>query len=338
MARLGALGRRWEGLLLVLLLAVMAINAALVPGFLGLENQSNLLELGVEKAIVALAMTFVIIGGEIDLSVASVMGLAAVVMAVLWEAGLPIEIAAVLAILTGMLCGLFNGFWVAIVGLPSLVVTLAGLIGFRGLAYLLIENRFISGLPTSFKGIAQHPFLGPAPLTLLLYGVLLVAATILLHRSGFGRYDFVTGYNRDVALYSGVRVTRVKMAILTLSGTIAALAGVLIAARFGAVRGSTAEGFELEVITIVLLGGVSIFGGSGTMIGVILSTLLVLNLRNGMDLATINGNIQVGVIGGLLILSVLVPSLLGRYREWASRRRLARAAHEAHHGPLAQPP
>jgi rhamnose transport system permease protein len=310
--------RRWEGLLLVVLLVVVAINSVAASGYLTLQNQSNLLVLSVEKAIVALAMAFVIINGEIDLSVASVMGLAAVVMASLWQAGTPIEVAALIAILAGTACGLFNGFWVAIVGLPSLAVTLAGLILYRGLASIIIEDRFISGIPDSFKAIAQAPFLGPAPLSLVLYAVMAVAAVVLLHFTGFGRYVYVIGNNRDVALYSGVRVTRVKMAIFTMASTVAALAGVLFAARFGAVRGGTAEGLELDIITIVLLGGVSIFGGSGTMIGVLLSTLLVLNLRNGMNLAAINGNVQTGVIGALLILSVLIPNLVS---VWQARRR-----------------
>jgi rhamnose transport system permease protein len=178
-----------------------------------------------------------------------------------------------------------------------------------------VEDRFISGFPSSFESIGQAPFLGPAPFTVPLYVGLAVLALVLLHATGFGRYVYVIGNSRDVAVYSGVRVTRVKMAIFTMSGFMAGLAGVLIASRFGAVRGSTALGFELDIITIVLLGGVSIFGGSGTMVGVLLSTLLVLNLRNGMNLATINGNVQVGVIGLLLILSVLLPNLAAQWRE-----------------------
>ncbi len=319
MARVQGLLRSWEGLLFILLLVVIVTNGIFVSGYLGLENQSNLIELGVEKAIVALIMAFVIINGEIDLSVASVMGLGAVVMAVLWDSGMPIELAVLIALLVGAAAGAFNGFWVAVVGLPSLAVTLAGLIGYRGLAYLLIEDRFISGLPHHFKAIGQDALVGPAPASLIIYAVLAVIAIILLHRAGFGRNVYAIGNSRDVAIYSGVRVTRVKMAIFTMSGLIAAFAGVLFASRLGAVRGATAIGFELEIITIVLLGGVSIFGGSGTMVGVILSTLLVLNLNNGMALATVNSNIQKGVIGGLLILSVLVPNLAGRMQERRAR-------------------
>jgi rhamnose transport system permease protein len=318
--------RRWESLLLVLLLVVVAVNAAAVPGYLGLQNQSNLLELSQEKAIVALAMAFVIISGEIDLSVASVMGLSAVVMAMVWQAGLPIELGVVAAILTGVVCGLFNGFWVAVVGLPSLAVTLAGLIGYRGLAYFLVEGEMITGLPDHFKALAQAPVLGPAPASLFVYAFLIVAAVVLLHATGFGRYVYTVGNSQAVAFFSGVRVVRVKLAVFTLSGVVAALAGVIFAARLGAVRGSTAEGFELEIITMVLLGGVSIFGGTGTMAGVVLATLLVLNLRNGMDLAVISGNEQLGVIGVLLILSVLAPNLWGRSSRYLGTRR-SRALH-----------
>jgi rhamnose transport system permease protein len=320
--------RRWETLLLIILLVVVAINAAAVPGYLGLTNQSNLLELSLEKAIVALAMAFVIISGEIDLSVASVMGLCAVVMAITWQNGLPIELAVILAVLVGALCGLFNGFWVAVVGLPSLAVTLAGLIGYRGLAFFFIEGDFIFDLPQRFKDFAQAEFIGPAPMSIFFYAILLVGAVIVLHTSGFGRYVYAIGNNKDAAFYSGVRVVRTKMAIFMMSGIAAAIAGVIIAARFGAVRGSTAEGFELEIITMVLLGGVSIFGGSGTMVGVFLATLLVLNLRNGMDLASINGIVQIGVVGLLLILSVLLPNIGSaiRSRLDAQRTRAAKAA------------
>lgn len=328
MDRIAPYLRRWETLLLVILLVVIAVNAAAVPGYLGLQNQSNLLELSLEKAIVALAMAFVIISGEIDLSVASVMGLSAVVMAVTWDNGLAIELAVVLAILTGAACGLFNGFWVAVVGLPSLAVTLAGLIGYRGLAFFLIEGEFIFDLPQHFKDFAQAPFIGPAPMSIFFYALLLVGAVILLHAAGFGRYVYAIGNNKDAAFYSGVRVVRTKMAIFMMSGIAAGIAGVIIAARFGAVRGSTAEGFELEIITMVLLGGVSIFGGSGTMVGVFLATLLVLNLRNGMDLASINGIVQIGVVGLLLILSVLLPNIgrAVRDRYNAQRTRAARTA------------
>jgi rhamnose transport system permease protein len=146
---------------------------------------------------------------------------------------------------------------------------------------------------------------------------------VILQYSGFGRYTYVIGNNRDVARYSGVSVGRVKTSLFIASGTIAALAGLLLAARLGAVRGDLAAGFELDIITMVLLGGVSIFGGSGSLYGVLLAILIVLNLRNGMSLANITGHIQTGVIGILLILSVLVPNLVQNTRSFWNRRQLA---------------
>ncbi len=318
--------RSWEGLLLGILLVVVASNAIAAPGYLSVQNQINLFQLSVEKAIVVLVMTFVIVSGEIDLSVASVMGLAAVVVASLSSQGVPTEVAILIALLVGCLCGLFNGFWIAIVGLPSLAVTLAGLIGYRGLARLLIEDRSVGGFPAWFEDLGQRPLVGPFPLALVIFALMLVGATVLLRSSGFGRYVYVLGSSLQVARFSGVRISRLRLAIFTMSGLVAALAGVLLAARLGAVRGSTGEGFELDIITMVLLGGVSIFGGRGTMPGVILSILLILNLRNGLGLANVTGNTQTGVVGVLLIMSVLVPNVLGAARSRFAREQPATVA------------
>jgi len=310
--------RGWEGLLLAVLLVVLVYNFSSVPGFTSGSNLTNLFQLGIEKAIVVLVMAFVIINGEIDLSVASMMGLAAAVAAYLFEQGTGMEIAILVALLVGVLGGLFNGFFVAVLGLPSLAVTLATYIGFRGLARLLVEDRSIGGFPDWFDQLGQQGLIGSLTLSIVIYGALAVVAVMLLHLTGFGRYSYVIGNSAAVARFSGVRVARVKLVVFAMCGLISALAGVLMAARLGAVRASTAEGFELDIITIVLLGGVSIFGGSGTMIGVLLSTVLVLNIRNGMVLGGITGNTQTGVIGLLLILSVLLPNvaveLRGRWR------------------------
>ena len=157
------------------------------------------------------------------------------------------------------------------VGLPSLAVTLAASFGFRGVARILLEDRSIGDFPEWFDRLGQEPLIGPFPFSLILFVVLYIIALIVLQYSGFGRYIYVIGNNRDVAQYSGVKVERVKLIIFTASGFIAALAGILFAARLGAVRGDLALGFELDIITMVLLGGVSIFGGSGSMIGVGLS-------------------------------------------------------------------
>lgn len=321
--------KRWEGLLLVLLLVIFAINSTLASGYLTIGNQINLFILSIEKVIVALAMTFLIINGEIDLSAPSVMGLAACVTAGLFAAGAPFGVALLIALTVGLACGIFNGFWIARVGLNSLVVTLATQIAFRGLARAILEDKSIGKFPAWFNALGQQSLIGPFPLALLIFFALFLAALVILQYSGFGRQVYVIGNNKEVARYSGVKVPRVKFLLYLASGLISALAGLLLAARLGAVRGDLASGYELDIITMALLGGVSIFGGSGTLYGVFLSILIILNVRNGMGLASLSGHFQTGVIGFLLILSVLGPNLFNQARAAIQRRRLQAALRRA---------
>jgi rhamnose transport system permease protein len=299
----------WEGFLLVVLTFIILMNTALSPQFLSVGNQINLFQLSIEKIIIALVMTFVIINAEIDLSVGSMMGLSACAFGWMWEQGLNPVAAIAICLLIGVAGGFLNGWFVARVGLPSLVVTLATLIGFRGLARVLVEDRGIGDFPDWFDALGQQGLIGPVPFGLIAFTVLFIALYILLQRSAFGRLTYVIGTNRDVADFAGIDTARHKIIIFTMSGTVAAFAGLLFAARVGAVRGDVGNGFELDVITMVLLGGVSIFGGSGTLLGTLLAILIVLNLRNGMALLNFTGHIQTGVVGLLLIASVLVPRI-----------------------------
>jgi rhamnose transport system permease protein len=299
----------WEGLLLVVLVIVVGFNLASSPFYLGVDNIVNLFQLSVEKIIIALMMTLIIISGEIDLSVASIMGLAACVMAKFFEIGVPLPIGILAAIAAGAIAGLINGFWIAYIGLPSLAVTLAGLIGFRGVGRILVEDRSIGDFPHWFDAIGQDTLIGPLTVSIVIFFVLFAVSAVILNGSGLGRLVYVMGNNLEAARYSGVRVKRVKLFLFMASGIVSAIAGLLYAARLGSVRGDMAYGFELDIITMVLLGGVSIFGGSGNLVGVGLSILVILNLRNGMGLANITGNAQTSVIGALLILSVLVPNM-----------------------------
>lgn len=315
--------KSWEGLLIAILAAVFVINAIVAPNYLSVGNQINLFILSIEKIIVALVMTFLIINGEIDLSAPSIMGLAACAAAYLFSQGTDFGTALVISMCIGLACGLFNGFWVAIVGLNSLVVTLAMLICYRGLARVFLEDRSISKLPEWFNFLGQKNLVGPFPFALLVFFALLIFGVIILQYSGFGRRVFAIGNNKDVARFSGVRVPRIKMILFIASGLISALAGLLLAARLGAVRGDLAYGYELDIITMSLLGGVSIFGGSGSLYGVFLSILIILNIRNGMSLANFSGHFQTGVIGILLILSVLAPNMASEARAALNRRRRA---------------
>ena len=305
--------RTWELLLAAVLVATVVYNATQSPVYLDVDNFVNLFHLSIEKVIIAIAMTFVIVNGEIDLSVASVMAFAAAVLASLHEGGaVPFAVAIVVALAAATGAGLLQGFIVAKTGLPSLVVTLAGLIAFRGAARVLVEDRSVGDIPDWFRSLGRDEILGPLPFAVILFFVGLVVGGIVLHRSTFGRVVYVIGDNPEVARYSGIDVARVKLTLFGLSGFVAGVAGVLFAARLGSVRANIAEGFELDIITMVLLGGVSIFGGSGSLLGVALSIFVVLNIRNGLGLANVEASVQTGVIGALLILSVLAQNLVDR--------------------------
>lgn len=309
LASMWARVQTWEGFLVCALIFIVLMNTALSPQFLTVANQINLFQLSIEKIIVALVMTFVIINAEIDLSVGSMMGLAACTFGFLFQAGVDPVLAIAITLLVGLVGGALNGVFIAYVGLPSLVVTLATLIGFRGLARVLVEDRGITDFPEWFDNLGQQGLIGPVPFALIAFFMLFAILWVVLQRSGFGRKTYVIGTNREVAAFAGIDTAKHKLILFTASGLFSAFAGLLYAARVGAVRGDVALGFELDIITMVLLGGVSIFGGSGTLLGTLLAILIVLNLRNGMALLNITGHIQTGVIGILLIVSVLLPRL-----------------------------
>ena len=308
--------KSWEGFLAIILLVVVIVNSLLSESFLSIENQINLFVLSIEKVIIALVMAKIIINAEIDLSVASMMGLSACALGWFVESGMSMTMALIASITIGAVGGAFNGFWITVVKLPSLVVTLAMLIGFRGLARVLIGDRSIKMFPQWFEDLGQQPLFLNIPFSVMIFMAVLICVVITLEYTGFGRHIYTIGINQNVALYSGINVARVKMLLFIFSGIISAIAGILYAARLGTVRGDMGLGFELDIITIVLLGGVSIFGGSGSIYGVILSILIVLYLRNGMSLSNITGHLQTGVIGVLLILSVLIPNVLENMKKY----------------------
>jgi rhamnose transport system permease protein len=304
--------RSWEVLLAVILVATVAYNASQSDVYLDVDNFVNIFRLSIEKVIVAVSMTFVIVSGEIDLSVASVMALSACTLAFAYDAGLPFWLALAVALVAGAAAGFLQGVVIATTGISSLVVTLAGLIGFRGLARVLLEDESIGDFPTWFDDLGRDDFVGPLPFAVVLFLVMILVGGVVLQRSGIGRRRYVIGDNAEVARFSGIDVARSKVLLFTASGFVAGVAGVLFAARLGSVRANIGEGYELDIITMVLLGGVSIFGGSGTMLGVALAIGIVLNLRNGLGLARVEANTQTGVIGALLIVSVLAQNVLDR--------------------------
>ena len=318
---------RWEVLLIVLLAGVLFYNTRISPYFWDLNNilddTSNFMEVG----LMALPMTMIIIAGQIDLSVGSTAALCSVLFATRFQAGWDVWVCCLVALAAGTLAGLINGLIVTRVRLPSLVVTLGTYALYRGLANGILGNTEISGFPASFAGIDLRYLSGthlPGPL--LIFAGAAVLAAILLHATIFGRYVYTIGNNEQASRFSGVAVDRVIVILFTLSGFASALAGLVLTSRLQAARSDLATGFELSAITAVVLGGASIFGGSGSMLGTVLALFVIGLLQNGMALANISADVQNIAVGALLILSILLPGLTRRARAALRRRGGAAAA------------
>lgn len=299
---------RWETLLLVALVGLIVLGNALSPFFLTVGNFSNLIAALMEVAIMALPMTLVIVAGEIDLSVESMAGLACALLGFLWAAGVPLWIGIPVVLAVGALGGLVNGLLVARGGLPSLVVTLGTLALFRGLALIVLGPIGVSDFPAAFTelGFGHVPgTLIPWPFVIFL--ALALVLGVVLHRTWIGRQVYAIGKSAGTARFSGVRVARVRIGLFVLTGLISALAGIILTSRLSSARADAAEGMTLTVVTVVLLGGVNIFGGSGTIPGVVLAVLAVAVMQNALRLASVTVEVQSIALGSLLILSVVIP-------------------------------
>jgi rhamnose transport system permease protein len=300
---------RWETLLVIAVVGLVVLGTALSPVFLTPGNFANLIAALMEVAIMALPMTLIIVAGEIDLSVESMAGLASAILGFLWAAGVPIWIGIPVVLVIGALGGLMNGLLVARAGLPSLVVTLGTLALFRGLALIVLGPRGISDFPDAFTELGFGRVPGtPIPWPFVIFIALAVLLGIVLHRTWIGRQIYAIGKNAGAARYSGVRVTRVKIGLFVLSGLIASLAGIILTSRLSSARADAGAGMTLTVVTVVLLGGVNIFGGSGTIPGVALAVIAVAVMQNALRLASVTVEVQSIALGSLLILSVVIPT------------------------------
>src|ERR671918_231155 len=296
--------QRWEWMLVALILLDVLINIRLSPHFLDARNVSRTSSDFMEIGLMMLPMVFIIITGNIDLSVASNMGMSASFMGLLHNQGVNIWVAALAGLLLGTLGGLLNGYLIARVQLPSLVVTLGTYAFYRGIAYGFLGDQAARGYPEAFTYLGQgRVFDTLIPFSVALFILLAIIFGLVLHRTTFGRYLYAIGNNENATIYSGVPVARIKVIIYTLSGFMAALAGLILAARFGSTRPDIGTGLELSVITAVVLGGVDINGGKGTMLGATLSLLLIGLMRFGMGVLSIQGQGEGIVIGLLFILS-----------------------------------
>jgi rhamnose transport system permease protein len=313
-SRLSRLVRSWEALLIVLAVAIFVANAFASPYFLNAWNLSDATFNFTEKAMIAFAMALLIIAGEIDLSVAAIIALASTAMgaAVQAGAGTPEIVAVGLAV--GLACGAFNGLLVTGFGLPSIVVTIGTMSLFRGIAYIVLGDKAYTDYPASFAYFGQGYVWWVISFELVLFAVLAVVYTLLLHFTSFGRAVYAIGNNPTGALFSGIRVARVKFILFLLTGLMSGIAAVCLTSRLGSTRPSIAFGMELEVVTMVVLGGVSILGGSGSIPGVVIAAFVMGLVTFGLGLLNVPGIVMSIFIGLLLIGVIGLPRIVGRLR------------------------
>lgn len=309
---------RWDTALLAVLAVVVVVAGVTVDGFASARNAQFLLLDVVAIALIALPLTLVVITGEIDLSVASTLGLCSAVMGHLWVAGLSLELIVVLAVLLGAVLGAVNGLFVTRFALPSLAVTIGTLAAYRGLAFVVLGDQAVADFPAGWTGAAVSG--GAVPWAVVVVLALAVVFGVVLHATPFGRSLYAMGNNAEAAAFAGIRVARAKFRLFVASGAVSGLAGVYWTLRFASARADNAAGLELAVVAAVLLGGVSIFGGRGTLLGVLAGVLLLGAVRNALQLADVAADALNVVTGGLLITSVVVPNAVALARDRWRRR------------------
>ena len=305
----------WQSLLFLVAVAIFILNCFATPYFLSPWSLSDATFNFTEKALIALAMALVIISGEIDLSVAAIISFSSTMMGLALQFGVGTPGLVAVGILTGLICGAFNGVLVTGLGLPSIVVTIGTMSFFRGLSFIVLGDQAYKGYPSSFAFFGQGYVWWVISFEFVLFLIMAVLFYILLHRTNFGRWVFVIGNNPVAAEFSGVRVRRIKLILFCLTGIMSGIAAVLLTSRLGSTRPSIAQGWELEVITMVVLGGVSILGGAGSIIGVVLAAFIMGLVTFGLGLLNVPGIVMSIVIGGLLIAVIALPILARRLQQ-----------------------
>ena len=305
----------WEVLLLGVAVLIFIFNSLASPYFLNAWNLSDATFNFTEKAMVAFAMALLIVAGEIDLSVAAIIALASTAMGAAAQAGVGTPGLVAIGIGTGLACGAFNGLLVSALRLPSIVVTIGTMSLFRGISYVVLGDKAYGKYPESFAYFGQGYVAWVFSFEFVLFIGLAAAFAILLHATNFGRQVYVIGNNEFAARFSGIPVERVKFILFLLTGLMAGIASVCLTSRLGSTRPSIAQGWELEIVTMVVLGGVSILGGAGTIAGVVIAAFVMGLVTFGLGLLNVPGIVMSIFVGLLLIVTITVPILMRRIRE-----------------------
>ncbi|MCZ7892932.1 ABC transporter permease [Agrobacterium salinitolerans] len=304
----------WEVLLLGVAILIFIANSLASPYFLNAWNLSDATFNFTEKAIIAFAMALLIIAGEIDLSVAAIIALTSTAMGAAVQMGVGTSGLVAIGIGTGLLCGAFNGFLVAGLKLPSIVVTIGTMSLFRGISYMVLGDQAYGKYPADFAYFGQGYVFWVISFEFVLFIVMAILFAILLHATNFGRQVYVIGTNPFAARFSGIPVERVKFILFLLTGLMSGIAAVCLTSRLGSTRPSIAQGWELEVVTMVVLGGVSILGGSGTIAGVVIAAFVMGLVTFGLGLLNVPGIVMSIFVGLLLIITIAIPIVVRRLR------------------------
>ena len=306
---------RWESFIFLVLLVVCILNSLASPYFLDPWNLSDATFNFTEKALIALPMAMLIIAREIDISVAAIMALCSVIMGLLAQAGFPVPVILLAGVAVGATCGLVNGLLVTAFNIPSIVVTIGTMSLFRGIGYVILGDGALREYPEAFAYFGQGYVFWVFSFEFILFLVMAIIFHVLLHRTNFGRYTFAIGNNPIGAYYSGIKVNRHKLILFVLVGVMSGVASVLLTSRLGSTRPSIALGWELSIITIVVLGGVSILGGRGSILGVVISVILMGMVTFGLGLLNIPGIVMTIIIGLMLIAVVSLPVIIERVQK-----------------------
>jgi len=294
--------------------AIFLLNAMASPYFLDPWNLSDATFNFTEKAMIAFAMAMLIVAGEIDLSVGAIIALASTAMGMAMSLGAGTPLIVLTGLATGLVCGAFNGALVAGLGLPSIVVTIGTMSLFRGISFIVLGDAVFTGYPPGFAWFGQGYVFWVITVELVIFALAALVFGTLLHRTSFGRMVYAIGNNATAARFSGIRVDRVRFILFLLTGLMSGIAAICLTSRLGSTRPSIAAGFELEVVTMVVLGGVSILGGSGTIPGVVLAAIVMGLVTFGLGLLNVPGIVMSIVVGALLIAVIAVPRLIAKLR------------------------
>ncbi len=312
----------WEAILGIILIIEFVYFSFEAPYFFDSFNLLNASFSFTEKSILALSMIFVIICGDIDISVASIVALSSIVIGYTASIGADPWVMVVCGVAVGAAAGAVNGLLITTIGIPAIAITLGTQSVFRGICQIVLKNKAYTEFPEDFAYLGQgYIFDSDVPFELIVYLFLAICIGFVLHYTGYGRKLYAIGNCTSTAVFSGIKVQRIRFYNFMLNGMFSGIVAVFLTSRIGSARPNMATNWEMDCITLVVLGGVSIMGGRGNIIGVLIASFLLGYLKYGMGIMSISGKVMIITTGFLLIGAVLLPGMLDKVKENRKLRR-----------------